>query len=403
VIYLKQCIKYRIYPTPKQETTLCDLGFYATKLYNTDNYKRREAWKETGEIPSWYEQKKLLRKNHWYQLLPSQTAQRVCKELQEAYNSWYRLRKTDDKAHPPGFRPKEKLSPLIFYQQFKLDGDTIRFSMSRKYRKETGIKKLQFKLTLWREIEGIAKMATILYRDGKWMVHVVYEVEEPPYTSDDGIMGVDLGIVNLATTVDTNGNSTIYSGGQALAVQHYFNKEIARVQRATMEQHGKKTSKAIGRMHRKKKQQVNQILHTTSKSVVEEAKKNKVGTIVIGDIKNIRKGKHWNKKSGQKLHSWSFNKLTKQITHKARLSGIRVEKVSEQYTSQTCSVCGTKRKSNRKHRGLYVCKNCNTTLNADQNGARNILKKYLRDNNLSKSIGAVAVPSIWRSTNVCPT
>jgi len=41
-------------------------------------------------------------------------------------------------------------------------------------------------------------------------------------------------------------------------------------------------------------------------------------------------------------------------------------------------------------------------INADVNGAVNILKKYLRDF-LSRSIGVVAMPSVARITNVCPS
>jgi transposase len=41
-------------------------------------------------------------------------------------------------------------------------------------------------------------------------------------------------------------------------------------------------------------------------------------------------------------------------------------------------------------------------MNADINGATNILKKYLRDNT-SRSIGSVAEPLIWRVENVLPS
>ena len=61
------------------------------------------------------------------------------------------------------------------------------------------------------------------------------------------------------------------------------------------------------------------------------------------------------------------------IKYKAQGYGIEVVMVDEAYTSQTCSVCGTRDKSDRKHRGLYVCKHCGAVLNADVNGARNIL------------------------------
>ena len=40
---------------------------------------------------------------------------------------------------------------------------------------------------------------------------------------------------------------------------------------------------------------------------------------------------------------------------KAGLYGIQVVEVSEAYTSRACHACGEARKSNRKHRGLYVC------------------------------------------------
>jgi len=62
------------------------------------------------------------------------------------------------------------------------------------------------------------------------------------------------------------------------------------------------------------------------------------------------------------------------IGYKAALVGIAVLKTTEEYTSQTCSVCKPipgqeyAHKSNRKHRGLYTCKDCGTVINADVNG-----------------------------------
>lgn len=401
---MKLCIKYRLNPSSEQEESLQKLGFYATKLYNTDNYIRREQWNETGKIPSWYNQKKLLKNNHWYKLLPSQTAQQICKNLQENYNSWFKLRKTDVDARPPLFRKKTRLSPLSFYQQFKIIGNTVSFSMSRKFKKETGIGKLIFDIKKWRDIKGEPKMCNILYQNNKWMLHVVYEIPEVKLKNNPETMGIDIGIINLATTTDTKDNSTIYSGREALAIQHYFNKEIAKVQSKTMEQHDKKTSKAISRMHIRKRRQINQIIHIVTKNIVKEAERNNIGTIVVGDIKNIRKGKHWHKKESQKLHSWGFSKLISQIEYKAKLSGIRFMKISERDTSKTCSSCGIIRKSNRKHRGLYKCKTCGNTMNADLNGARNILQKYLHQAGLPAmgSIGSVAEPMIWRCVNVAP-
>jgi len=404
---MKLCVKYRLNPTREQEEHLNKLGFYGTKLYNTDNYIRREQWEKTGKIPSWYVQKKELKENHWYRLLPSQTAQAIIKNLQDNYCSWFGLRKTDPVANPPMFRKKDMLSPLTFYQQFAIDGNKLTLGMSRKFKEENGISKMTFEFNDWKHIDGTPKMCNILFVDGKWMAHIIYEIPEVSPKDNPNIVACDIGIINLIGTADIEGNSKIYTGKQALAVQHYYNKEIARVQSSTKIQQKKKWSKSLSRMTDRKYRQINQILHTVSKEVVKDAIENKVGTIVVGDIKNIRKkedgsGKNIGKMNNQKLHSWGFAKLLTQIKYKAALSGIRVVTVSERDTSKTCSVCGLVKKSNRKHRGFYRCK-CGNRMNADVNGAVNILKRYLRENKISRSIGSVAEPLIWRCNNVVPS
>ncbi|MEA3378609.1 MAG: transposase, partial [Nanoarchaeota archaeon] len=73
-----------------------------------------------------------------------------------------------------------------------------------------------------------------------------------------------------------------------------------------------------------------------------------------------------------------ISKFTQMLEYKAVQAGIRFARVSEAYSSQTCSICNDRNKSNRKHRDLYACKKCNNIMNADVNGAANILKKYLQ-------------------------
>lgn len=401
---MKQTIKYKLNPTKEQEGHLHDLCSIATKLYNTDNYQRRNVWEETGKIPSVYTQKKELKNNVWFKLLPSQTAQEVSFNLQRNYNSWFKLRKKDKTANPPMFRKKEMLSPITFYQQFKIIKDKIKLSVSRKYKEEKGIKSLEIGFDLWRENKGIAKMCQIIFNKGEWFAHVVYEITEPEVKLNDKVMAVDLGIINTAVTRDNQGHSTIHSGKGILSVQHYFNSRKARVQGKLNLQFPKRhKSKTLNNLNRKQKRQINQLLHTISKNLIEEAKRNDVKTIVVGDITDIRKDKHFRKVTSQKLHSWSFSKLTQQIEYKAIQSGIRFVRVNEMNTSKTCSCCGNIRKSNRITRGMYKCKYCGRLTNADINGASNILKKYLQlFSKEDRSIGNVAMPLVSRITNVIP-
>ena len=53
--------------------------------------------------------------------------------------------------------------------------------------------------------------------------------------------------------------------------------------------------------------------------------------------------------------------------------GITVRKVSERNTSRTCCLCGRKH-NGRVERGLMVCRETHQSINADVNGAVNILK-----------------------------
>lgn len=397
---MKQTIKYKLKPNFEQEKHLHNLCFIATKLYNTANYQRREEWDKTGNIPNYNIQDKKLKNNHWYKLLPSQTAQAVLENLDKNYKSWFSLRKTDDKANPPMYRKKEKLSVISFKQCFKIKEGRLQFSLSKKYKEENKIRLLEIEFEQWKNSEGIAKFCQIIFDKGKWFVCVVYEIPEVTPIQNNNVMAVDLGIINTASCIDTNGNADIHTGKQILAIQHYFNKERAKLTSTLTKQYPKRhKSKNLNNLARKQSKQIIHALHIHSKKIVENCRKRNMGTLAVGDVTNIRKNNDIGKKGNQKLHSWSFSKFTQQLEYKCRKVGIRFVRVNEAYTSQTCSSCGIIKKSNRKHRGLYICK-CGNTINADINGARNILQKYLQENNISRSIGNVVMPLVYRIQNV---
>ena len=120
----------------------------------------------------------------------------------------------------------------------------------------------------------------------------------------------------------------------------------------------------------------------------------------MGIPKDIRTGKGW---GNQNLRTCPFELITKMLTYKVRLKSIRVVGLNESYTSQTCCTCKTINKSSRVHRGLYVCKHCGAEINADVNGAINILTRYLPEQiRVSWSSGCLAQPVVnrfvWRNT-----
>jgi putative transposase len=140
-----------------------------------------------------------------------------------------------------------------------------------------------------------------------------------------------------------------------------------------------------------------------TKSVIATAVAKDVNVIFIGDITNIRHNVNFGKKTNQKFHKWPYRQVINQLKYKAQLAGIEVrDNVKEDYTSQTCCICQETPsrentvKSNRKYRGLYMCRDCGSVINTDINGAVNISKKYLESLGIEKLVVALGRPVMYR-------
>jgi putative transposase len=398
---LKLTLKTKLEVDGAQHRVLDRMAFACTKLWNTANYERRQAWEKTGKIPSYVQQCEQLKGNPWARLLQSQSAQAVLQKLDFAYRSWYRLRRVDKTARPPGFRKKGSLSVITFKRSaFKIEGNTLRLSLTQKLRDETGFEErfLCLKFNAHKPVEGDPCLVEVVRNNGGWYAHVVENIREPKLMPDRKAMAIDLGIVNLAACVGEDGHTEIYSGRQLLSIQRYFNKQVARVQ-SRVNLQGKRWSKKLTGLTRKRSRQVKHMLHAASRSIIEDCRTRDITTIVLGRLKNLRKenggdGKNWGR-NNQKLHAWPYEQFASQLVYKAGLAGIRVVKRSERGMSRRCSRCGAVRKANRVHRGLYRCKGCGAVLNADLNGAANLLQRYLRARGRGV-VGALARPSVSR-------
>ena len=135
----------------------------------------------------------------------------------------------------------------------------------------------------------------------------------------------------------------------------------------------------IRRLYEYRKNYMNTYMHKVSKMVIEYAKENKCGKIVIGEIKEIKQGMNYNKNFVQ----IPLASVVEKIEYKARLEGIKVEKISEKYTSGVSAIDKeeiVKEKYNKKRRisrGIFVT-NKGIKINADINGSLNILRKYIK-------------------------
>jgi IS605 OrfB family transposase len=106
--------------------------------------------------------------------------------------------------------------------------------------------------------------------------------------------------------------------------------------------------------------------HCLSKQLTESNN----GIFVLENLTHIR-SKNKGKKLNKKIGNWSFSQFSRFLEYKAEDRGKSVLYIDPKYTSQKCSVCGHIEKSNR-HGSNFRCKQCDFSLNADLNAARNI-------------------------------
>jgi len=230
-----------------------------------------------------------------------------------------------------------------------------------------------------------------IYGHTVYVMHIVYrksiEVDNP---NQDNIMAIDLGIRNLATVVTTKKTATIYDGRELISRLRLFSKNKTKLQSA-VKKSKHTTSKKLHHLIVKERNYVKDYIHKVSTFIVRQALSEGVKTIAIGNLSKGITNIDIGSQNNEKLHKIPFGRLCNMIEYKAKEVGIDVIFLDESYTSQTCSVCGIVDKSNRKHRGLYVC-GCGNVINADVNGAVNILKR-VSPKTLGRSRGKLNVPT----------
>ena len=132
---------------------------------------------------------------------------------------------------------------------------------------------------------------------------------------------------------------------------------------------------------------MNTYMNKVSKVVIEYAKVNKCGVIVMGALKDIKQGMNYNKNFVQ----IPLYKLVQKIEYKEKLEGIKVEKISEKYTSGVSALDREEiikenyNKKRRISRVIFVT-NRGIKINADINGSLNILRKYIKKSSLNQEI-----------------
>ena len=233
------------------------------------------------------------------------------------------------------------------------------------------------------QIPRLQGQVDLVYRDGIFYLYATIDVPEDPTLDVKRFLGVDLGIIQLAT--DSDGNS--YTGADVEVV-----RQRCMAHRQTYQRTGTTSAKRRLKQLAGKQQRFQRAVnHTISKRLVAHAKDTKAA-LVLEDLTHIRSRMTVRRTQRSKQHNWSFRQLREFLVYKAQRAGVLLLFVDPRNSSRTCSRCGFVDKKNRKSQADFSCLRCGHHANADLNAARNLATRaaVTRPDLIASPIGQLA-------------
>jgi len=327
-------------------------------------------------VPREYE----LRRHTYAQLkeqgLGAQAAQQVIKKVRDAYTTLHAnlragnlgkkgsKRRTKAESKPIAFRPKaaqpyddrclswqyDDRTVSIWTTAGRLKG--VRFACSpgalktlRQYRKGE---------------------SDLVERDGVFYLIATCEVPEAETYEPDWFIGVDLGLVNIATT-----SAGYQAAGRRL---NRYRKRQLDLRRKLQKKRTKSARRRLKARTRKEARHVRNTNHVISKTIVTEAERTGRG-ICLEELKGIRERVRLRKPQRVALHSWAFAQLGDFIVYKARRTGVPLVFVNPAHSSKECAECGHVDRLNRISQAKFACRSCGVVAHADRNASRVLARR----------------------------
>ena len=388
---VKQQVKHLSKDAYRSVRELCHA---AKNLTNEAIYNVRQYYFTEGVFLQYEKNYTLLKTSPNYRTLNSNMAQQILKQVDSSFKSFFGLLKLAKQGKYafkdcklPHYLPKDGYATLVI-GFVRLNGNKLILPFSNSFRKTHKAVEITIPPVLAdkkiKEIRIIPKAKARFFE-----IQYIYEAE---YTQRDlnknNALAIDLGINNLVTAVSSMGRSFIIDGRRLKSINQWFNKENARLQSIKDKQNfGKKTTNRQKAIARDRNNKVNDYINKTARKVIDYCISNDIGILVVGYNETFQRGSNIGKRNNQTFVNIPYGKLRDKFEYLCELNGITFIKQEESYTSQASfwdkDVIPVYNHNNPKeyqfsgkriYRGQYRTAS-GDTLNADINGALNILRK----------------------------
>ena len=370
--------------------TLC---WHSARLYNYGLYFTRQQWFQTKTFLHYKENYFNCKDNENYQVMPCMMAQQTLKVVERGMRSFLgllKLAKEEGYSNPirmPNYLDKQGYFSLWVPNHerggFQIKGNKIHLAIGNYLKKETGNKNIVLNLPPNVDAKTIKEIRIHPKQNAHYFVlEVVYEVQEKKQTKKKGVLGIDIGLNNLATCWDTkNSRAFIISGRKVKSINHYWNKQNAELQSKKSEKH---YTKRQFLNTRKRNRRVRDYMHKAARSIVNYCLTNGIGKIVVGHNDGWKQTFKKGKVNNQNFIQVPFGLLMECLRYKCQEVGLQYQEICESHTSKCSFLDGESIKHHdeyvgvRQKRGLFKTAK-GVKVNADVNGAANIARKVIGD------------------------
>lgn len=396
--------RYRAYPKLEQKQPIAALFGCVRVVYNDALAYAEKSYKDTKKKPSHQELSarltglKKTTEKRWLSEVSAVPLQQSLRDLDKAYTNFFQSitgKRKGAKVGAPRFKKRSSRQTARFTSQvFKVRQTTHGVGFVRLPK----IGELRF--TLSRELPSSPTSVSLIQEsDGSYYVSFVVETKTTQSPTPNAYaVGVDMGLKDLAITVNSNGESSIYANPSPLRKAE---EKLGKLQRqlARKNKGSNRYAKArtrLAKAHTKVRNTRTHYLHQIANQIVDENQVIALETLSITGLAKTRMGKS--------VLDASWGQLIRLIEEKAAERGREVIKIDRfAPTTQTCSICGTPGGKKALNIRDWICFGCGSHLDRDINAAVNImlaaglaesLNEHCGDDVRRRLAGAVVVDSV---------
>ncbi len=409
------CQQVLISPNKDLKAVLEFVCAESNKLHNCAIYYARQIYFKTHKLVSPFDLNTELKRNPHYGALCAQAAQQVCGAVGESLKSYKRLVRLFNEGGLincpkfPNYRTKDGLHLIAYPKQAlgkKLIDGQIVIPLGQRVQAWFSLKNFQIAMPSNLEYSNIREIR-ILPRNRCFYAEFVYKIDITNTVLDSSkALGIDPGLNNWLTCVSNIGTSLIVDGLHLKSVNRWYNKQIATLKEGKPQGFWNHKLAAITE---KRNRQMRDAVNKAATKVINHCLENRIGVVVFGWNKGQKDSANMGKKTNQKFVQVPTARLKTRIEQLCKQYGIQLVETEESYTSKASFVDGDalprfgekpkgwQATGKRTKRGLYRTAQ-NWYINADCNGAANILRKVSMT--LGLDLSGVSRGALTRPTRI---